>query len=311
MTYNLCALPHRQAKTATVSTMPCSLSYVQRVQRAMHVLLLVLSISLLFACARTEKVQDTIGASPKLAEHTWQAYQAYALQHYPLEPYRIEASLRYSKGNDGHRVVARLWGNNETTLRLDLMAGIGASIAKVEERPSSFLVYAPLEDKAYFHTGKEQPLFSIGVPIPFTLSQLVALMQGRFDAVFSKKYQGNPVIEKNNILSYTLVPTTKKTVTGTLALTPEGLVDYWTEAPSRTTTSATSNGWHLAIAYKNDPSSTLRLPYKLTFTHSKGHKAILLVKERAFPAQPFTQKQLTLRLPQTATLLPLRMLAGQ
>ena len=49
---------------------------------------------------------------------------------------------------------------------MDVMAGIGAVVAKIWESGDEFLVYSPTENRAFFHQGSNKPLLRVGVPVP-------------------------------------------------------------------------------------------------------------------------------------------------
>lgn len=261
--------------------------------------LVVLCSLLAFAgCARAP-MRGAPAPAP-LAVSTWQAYESYvAATRLEASPYRLEASLRYDVDGDGHRVVALIWSNGGSTLRLDIMAGIGATVAKIRETDDTFLAYSPNEHKAYYHQGAGKALFSFGVPVPFSVTDLAALLDGQFGAVFASQYTGEPTLVTEGGIAYTLAGARTK---GTLEVSPEGLPVRWTDA--------TPGGWNLDIAYPSpDASTAAPLPKKLTFTHGKGYTAILLVKDRERLAIPFTDEQLGLQLPDDTAVLPLRTLS--
>ena len=45
-------------------------------------------------------------------------------------PWRMQMSLRFGDEGDTRRVTGIMWGNNDRKLRLDVMAGVGAIVAK-------------------------------------------------------------------------------------------------------------------------------------------------------------------------------------
>ncbi|MEI3479674.1 MAG: hypothetical protein V8Q84_12015 [Bilophila sp.] len=71
-------------------------------------------------------------AAPDAAETTWRAYQSYASARASNHnPYRLNASLRYGSPGDTRRVVILLWSNGTLPIRLDVMAGVGALVARI------------------------------------------------------------------------------------------------------------------------------------------------------------------------------------
>ena len=243
---------------------------------------------LLCACARQPSAPGSPqGEAGKDLAERWQAY-IHAGSGADT-PYRLQLSLRFGEEGNTRRVTALLWGNGERELRLDVMAGVGTVVAKILEDGEHFLVYAPLENKAYFHQGATSPLLKVGVPVPFGLARLTALLTGHYAAAFGDAYSDAGLLS-DGVAQYTL----EGKPGGRLSLDTAGLPVAWREG--------IPNGWRMDIVYDD---ATPPLPRRLTLNHSSGKRAILLVKERENPASPFTQEQMRLTLPEGAPLLPL------
>lgn len=302
-----------------------------------HALLFVLFclLALLGACAKpspqsTYVPNSIVPNSQALA--TWQGYERYShIMESDHGPYRISASLRYQSGTKGHRLVAYMWANDagpHDSLRLDIMAGIGATVAQVQEDANTFLLYSPNEKKAYYHRGSRKPLFSLGVPVPFSIGDMSALMLGRFTKVFGTHKKDQAILESNDRIAYTLARaqdtygsahnellSMAPHAQGRLILSSDGLVRQWIEAGD-----PEKQGWTLDITYADAletmplgsitlNAAMLPLPRKLTFNYRgpKGieHTAILLIKDRERP-KPFAPEQITLQIPTGIPLLPIR-----
>ena len=250
----------------------------------------LLGMTLLTGCAKQIPVGTV--APVQEAAALWQRYQAVCAAEDMPRPYRVQMSLRYGTEGDTRRVTALLWGNNSGQLRLDVHAGVGATVAKIQDDGENFLVYAPMENKAYFHAGGQKPLLDVGVPMPFGVGALADLINGRFGAVFGTHSVGTAYLRPNGNVAYGIE---EGRVAGTLELNALGLPVAWKEAQPQ--------GWALHLGYEDGAT----LPYKLEITHGKTQKrAVVLIKERVFPASPFTQPQLRLTLPEETPLLPLR-----
>jgi len=262
------------------------------------VLLLLVAAALAQGCA--PRVAPGVPAPQAEADAAWHAYRSWAQSNEAdAGPFRINASLRYKTGeHDGNRVVALLWSNGDVPLRLDIMAGIGATVARIREDDTTFLAYAPNENRAYYHSGElnrgGRALLSFGVPVPFSVPDLANLLNGRFAKVFDDAY-ADPRLVADGGIAYTLP---RGRVRGMLELSPEGLPRRWTDAPP----GEPQAGWDMRIDYDD---AMPPLPRKITITHAKGYSAILLVKERERP-QDFTGEQLGLVLPEGTEVLPLR-----
>lgn len=143
--------------------------------------LLVLSLQ---ACA-TRGTEIGTSAPSDASNAAWQAYQGYAsARASDHDPYRLSGSLRYGSQGDTRRVETLLWSNGYLPIRLDVMAGIGALVARIQETQDSFTAYAPNENKAIVHKGPQRVQLNFGRPVPFSLRDFSSLMRGRFHEVF-------------------------------------------------------------------------------------------------------------------------------
>jgi outer membrane biogenesis lipoprotein LolB len=255
--------------------------------------LLLPCIVLLCSCAVRHPAHDM---SPELQSETTRRLRDYLSSgDRALEPFRIQMSLRFGTADDTRRVTALFWGNNAQQLRLDIMAGIGASVAKIVESGEHFLVYSPNENKAWFHHGAGKPLLRVGVPIPFDLSHLADLLNGRYASVFGREC-GQAELLPDGLLRCAL----SGAPGGELTLGADGVPRLWRE-------NSTGNGWEMRISHDE---SAPALPRKLAMTADNGQQAIVLVKEYE-KSPPFTDEQLRFALPEGTPLLPLEQFRGK
>lgn len=260
----------------------------------MKKILLLCAAVLLCACAKQPPVERGPETQTQL-DSRWLKFTALSAAA-PAGPYRLQLSMRFGAKGDTRRVTALFWGNSDRQLRLDVMAGVGAVVAKILEDGQHFLVYSPRENKGYFYQGASQPLLQVGVPVPFDLGHLADLLNGRYAAVFGGSFAAASSL-KDGLARYELAGKPG----GSLDLNSQGLPVFWRESPGR--------GWSMEIAYDDDGHPPL--PRRLTLIHSNGKRAILLVKEREKPAGAFTAEQMSLTLPESAPLLPLAQYKNQ
>lgn len=235
----------------------------------------------LAACAKAPVRQAPEGEAARIWREMESAEAAPA-------PYRLQLSMRFGEEGNTRRVTALLWGNGSDALRLDVMAGVGATIAKIAENGDRFLVFLPRENRAYFHEGPNRPLLKIDVPVPFDLFQLADLLNGRFARVFGAAPDSGAML-KNGDASYVV----SGPMAGELELNPSGAPVDWRQK---------TGGWRLAFAYDEE---TPRLPKSLRLENINGKRAIILVKEREKVAAPFEAARLELDIPGGAPVLPL------
>ena len=249
--------------------------------------LLVLSLQ---ACA-TRGTEIGTSAPSDASNAAWQAYQGYAsARASDHDPYRLSGSLRYGSQGDTRPVETLLWSNGYLPIRLDVMAGIGALVARIQETQDSFTAYAPNENKAIVHKGPQRVQLNFGRPVPFSLRDFSSLMRGRFHEVFGAAEGLNPRALPNGDIAFTL---SGGILPGMLELRPDGLPVRW----------SAEKGWVMDITYDdgNPP-----LPYKFKLTHPDGYSAILLVKDRQKPNAAFRDDQLALELPAGTIIEPIK-----
>lgn len=254
--------------------------------------LFILVIALLASCARAPGT-DSIPVDPAPARDRWERFTAIAERAASVAgPFRCNATLYYSGKEDSQRVTVYFWGNGQkyaaSPLRLDILMGPGSVMAAAREDSQGLFIYVPREETVY--RAREQGFAALGVPLPFTLEDLAALVTGRFAAVFAPEAGKIPpaAIGENGAFVYA-VPGAR--LPGFLSVGPDGLPVAWAE----NLPDDPQNGWNLAIDYW--PDSTRTTPRKLYARHPEGGEATLIVRELAFPAAPFSSKQLELTVP--------------
>lgn len=206
-------------------------------------------------------------------------------------PFSIKMSLRFGSEGRTNRVTALMWGNNDRDLRLDIMAGIGANVARIQSSPDSFLLYSPAAHKEYYHDGPS-PLLRVGVPVPFDLAAFANLLNGRYAAVFG---QAQPAGARpdGNLLTIECAGAPG----GRLRLDALGRPVSWQEGAYG------SNGWRLDFAYEG--SDAMR-PARLDMAHENGGKCLILVKERSAPDGAYSDDQMRLIVPAGTPRMPLK-----
>ncbi|MDR2726731.1 MAG: hypothetical protein LBC10_01910 [Deltaproteobacteria bacterium] len=223
-------------------------------------------------------------ASPDTAASTWTAFADYcADQAGQTGPYLLQCGLRYTgTEDDGNRAKAVFWGNSDRLIRLDIMAGIGMLVGRVLQNETDLVIHSPRENKAWTYHGRGKALLSFGVPIPLTLQDVVAVMQGRYLDVFGPAGGVDPYEAEQGAVSFRLEG---GRLPGTVTLDPDGLLTRWQEAPG---------AWSMRIEYDRGLPC---LPREIAIDHPGGGRAVLTVTSRQRPAAPFSEEQLRLELP--------------
>lgn len=248
-----------------------------------HFILPVLLLVLCSCAPKTAQVPD----ATRNEQAVWQKFTE--ISHVAADkPYRINFSLRIGEQGNTRRLTGLLWGE-ENDIRLDIMAGVGALVAKIKDTPDMFLLYAPTEKKAYSHKGPNKPLFKIGAPLPFSLDKLAAMLTGDYLAAFADSlYNHNEAPQflayADDLYSWQM----EGALPGEIFLNADGLPVKWQ-----------NKSWDLTITYKNNA------PERVKIANTNGKIAILLVKERDKIETGFTEEQMALTLPAGVEMLPL------
>ena len=237
----------------------------------------LLLLSLLLASCAGKQSQP---ADPALASQRWQSFAT--AKEPAAVPFRDALSMRFGKEGDTRRVTAIIWGNADRSLRLDVQAGVGATVAMIAQKDRNFLFYAPMDQKAYFYEGNRSPLIKVGVPLPFDLFQLEALLNGRWTSVFGKSFIRADQTKDN--IAYTL----DGGIGGELVLGPDARPVAWS-----------NTDWRLGIELDETG-----LVHRIDLSSIRKDKGVVIVKERANPGR-FTDEQLKLSVPENTALLPL------
>ncbi len=242
------------------------------VLRLTRLLVLGAVLCLLAACAARQTPVD-----PAAASRVWEA-MAHEGGASPA-PYRDTMSLRFGREGDTRRVTALMWGNGENALRLDVRAGVGATLAMLSQQDSSFVLYSPMEEKAWFHDGATSPLLRLGVPLPLDLFRLEALLHGRWADVFGTSFLSATGHREG--MAFELAGG----IGGSLVLGADARPVQWSD-----------KNWSISFVYGDDGQLK-----RLDLANTKGDKGILLIRQREHPA-PFTAAQLRLVLPDSTTI---------
>lgn len=257
-------------------------------------LLTVLAVILLCTLpACTPKTPSgQVQSSPEAA---WKVFR----QHYCVakkEPaVKVKASLHYSRVKPKkrtNRTLVTLWGDFSGPMRLDVSASVGKLLAHIREDKDGLLVFYPSDKKAYAHVNPVLGATRLGMPFPFSLSELAHVMVGDFSGLTPKKY-ATATREKDNYV-YTfdtgLVSRLELDETGRPILL-EG----------RTTTAyETARTWRLgADRYEDVSGRNTPLAGRVTLALDNGEKGVLYIKSRQLLPAVWPDRSMALNLPDT------------
>lgn len=209
--------------------------------------------------------------TPEERDMRWQKFLSREIE---TKPYALQGSFRFGNSAGTNRVNYIFWSNGDLPLRVDIMAGVGASIAKITENKDDIVMYFPQDNKAIFMDNFEEmnPLVSLGMPAPLSFYEMSLLLRGGFNKVLRdisldtvKSRRAKEDFEK-----YTYYFSSVK-MDGTVQLDNDGLPRHC----------EINNEWALDLSYEENT----HFPYKVVITSLiDDYRAILLVKDRTYPA---------------------------
>ena len=205
-----------------------------------------------------------------------------------------KASLYYTRltpAKRTNRTMVTLWGDFRGTMRLDLAAGMGKLLAHIRENGDGLLVFYPTEGKAFSHEDPILGATRLGMPFPFSLTELARVIAGDFSGLVPRA-PGRAVRDGD----LTRFEVADSLVT---AVTLDGLGRPVLLEGRTTKVDATARAWTLEItAYEDEPEAKKPpLPERLSLALDNGESGVLRIRSRALKLAPWPAKALDLPLP--------------
>lgn len=248
--------------------------------------LLWLSLALaLTGCATPRQGPPTADAA-KAVYDTFLAGQTKS----PSTPaFSLAGSMSYARGGKSGRLNYRFYGNFADPVRLDLTTPMGGAYAHLREDGAEFAAFVPGRDTLYRHEGTREGAARLGMPLPFTLRELAALLSGRFGELVPTQYAS----AKKTADGYTYAFSHDPRLSG-LTLDFEG--------KPRHLTGLGIEPWQVAFA-DDEPVTGMATPVarRLTLTTPGGASLVLRVKSLQARQAPYPAADLELPVPPTAT----------
>ena len=191
-------------------------------------------------------------------------------------------------------MVLRLWGGADLPLRLDLRAGIGATVALFEETRAGFTAYVPDRETAYLAPDSRTGLGTFGLRLPFGLPVLARLATGDLwrtggpdnAPLLAETYAGTRLVPGQGF-AYDF---SKDAMVSRVVLDFDGRPLRW-EGPA-------GAPWTLEFFGHNGVGEGRFFPPdRMTLTMPSGDKALLAVKELTLLDTPWPDEALALTLP--------------
>ena len=232
--------------------------------------------------------------TPKAA---WRAFQAYYCVPPKESGLRVRASLYYTQlkpRKRTNRTLMTMWGDFGGTMRLDVSASIGKMLAHIRENGDGLLVFYPGDEEAYTHVNPVLGATRLGMPFPFSLSELGDVLTGDFSGLAPKRYASAErlvsngggyrfVLDDGLVSSITLDELGRPVrVEGTTTKHDDGARQWWLEINR----------------YEESEPGAVPLPDKITLALDNGEKGVLHIKSRELMLSPWPAGKLDLVLPE-------------
>lgn len=233
-----------------------------------HKLCFILGLCLILNACVAGKVSIP---SPEEQEARWKKFITHTIAEIP---YTLQGSFRFGDKDNTNRVNYIFWSNGELPLRVDVMAGVGASIAKVREDTKQVLMYFVQDKRAVRMENFRDinPLVSLGMPVPLSFYEMSLLLRGGFNQVLQNLHLDSVKSQKakKDYQKYTYYFSSVN-MDGMVQLNDLGMPVHC----------EIDNTWAFDLQYEEKNG---KLPQRVVISSLiDDYKAILLVKERSTP----------------------------
>ena len=114
------------------------------------------------------------------AKAVYATFLAGQAQNTPAAAFSLSGSMSFAAKNKSGRLNYRFFGNLADPTRLDLTTSMGGPYANLREDATEFSAFVPGKATLYRHPDTRQGASRLGMPLPFTLREMAALVCGRF-----------------------------------------------------------------------------------------------------------------------------------
>ncbi len=122
------------------------------------------------------------------ASAVYKTFLANQAKNDPAPAFSLSGSLSFSKGSKSGRLNYRFYGNFANPVRLDLTTAMGGAYAHLREDGQEFAAFVPGRNVVYLHNDAKAGASRLGIPLPFTMRELAAVVSGRFGELAPGRY---------------------------------------------------------------------------------------------------------------------------
>ncbi|EFL49745.1 conserved hypothetical protein [Solidesulfovibrio fructosivorans JJ]] len=223
------------------------------------------------------------------AKAVYASFVAGQAKNTPAPAFSLAGSMSFSRGSRSGRLNFRFYGNYVDPVRLDLSTPIGGAYAHLREDGAEFSAFVPGRDTLYRHEGTREGAARLGMPLPFTLREMAALVSGRFGELVPARYASAQNTADGYEYHFTGDPRLSA-LTLDFAGNPRHLTGVGVEP------------WR--VTFDNDeaaPGMAVPVARKLVLTTPGGTSLIIRVKSLQARQSPYPAADLELPVPPNAT----------
>jgi len=122
------------------------------------------------------------------ASAVYKTFLANQAKNEPASAFSLSGSLSFAKGSKSGRLNYRFYGNFANPVRLDLTTTMGGAYAHLREDGQEFAAFVPGRNAVYLHNDARAGASRLGIPLPFTMRELAAVVSGRFGELAPGRY---------------------------------------------------------------------------------------------------------------------------
>ena len=203
----------------------------------------------------------------------------------PVVAYSLTGSMSFAAKNKSGRLNFRFYGNMANPSRLDLSTTMGGAYAGLREDATEFTAYVPSKSALYRHPDTRQGAAKLGIPMPFTLREMAALLAGRFGELAPSTFASAKKVAEGYQYSFSGDPRLS-------SLT----LDF--QGKPRHLTGRGVEPWR--VDFENDepvPGGSQVIARKVTLTTPGGASLVLRVKSVQLRSEPYPATDLELSVP--------------
>lgn len=236
-----------------------------------------------------KKAPGLVLDSPKAA---WKVFRDNYCQPTKAPAMLVKSSLYYTRVKPRkrtNRTLVSMWGNFDGPMRLDISAGVGKLLAHIREDKNGLLVFYPSDKAAYAHVNPVLGATRLGMPFPFSLTELARAAVGDFSGLAPKRYVNGTRVKGG--FRYEVTGALVTSITLDEIGRPMELAGVANKQHA-------ARSWTLSLDKYQEETKTAPLPDRLTLAMDNGEKGVLRIKSRELKMADWPAKATGLELPE-------------